>query len=108
MYSNRMSFLSCHSKCCNYLRIRGERICAAAIVRLEAVGAAPFHDSFALEVLAEEVASVLGTGRRLATLRLLRGRHSVRILAITVRVHGQMSEQILQQDVRLGIALTFR
>lgn len=99
---------SCHSEGCNYLRIRGERICAAAIVRLQAVGAAPLGDAFALEVLAEEVASVLGAGRRLATLRLLRGRHRVRVLAVAVRIHGQMAEQILQQDIGLGVALPFR
>lgn len=89
-----------------YLRIRGQGICAAAIVRLQAAGSSPFGGT--LEVLAEVVASILGAGRRLATFRLLRGRHRVRILAIAVRVHGQVPEQILQQNVRLGIALTFR
>lgn len=92
-----------------YLRIRGHRISSASVIRLQAASSRTSLLGRPLELLAEKVASIVGTGRRVSTLRLLRGRHCVRILAIAaIGVHRQVPEQILQQDVRLGIALSLR
>lgn len=88
-----------------------QRVRVAAVVHLQTALCGLFPQSRPGQItLPEEIplpcAGAMPTGRRLPTFRLLRGRHCVRILAVAVRVHGQLSEEILQQNVGLGIALS--